>query len=572
MEPNLIIGLTPAIARLRALSIDDIHPLVWPQVCSSLANLGGHLRYLDLAAFAFEDPFLRTAYKNPPSFLPVLARLPRLEFLRLDCMPLASNEAVGVLTRLCGASLRAVTLDNCMDITMHALEILWACCPLLAFIGLANVPPASPHDRYTVNPADCYPSSIALNADATASSSADLLPLLRSGIKVSSAPLARSRAAAAASAASGAAASPGFIDLSALRPSLRTLRLVNCHVTDGLLAQVAHAAPALSTLRVVFDDDNCDFADESWRTLSDEAILPFALHAPPPVAATTALGTSPAPALVPAGSLRHLSLTWCPRMTPAALAAVARTHAVSALEIYTTGGSKMGRIEPSLLEGLAGIPLHLETLNLAGQAQPSNDHLLSFVKRTPLPKLRSVCLDGTNASPLLLHALVDRCPCLHTISVVACPAISPADVDEFVRILNDEAASGPSSSLLPPSLDTPTTAAAASTKAAATASTGAWRPALPIRLRRVYYLETEDTLDHPHHPTPVTFAASSSVPPPPPSSSSAATVELPQTAGSPPTVAVVRCEHWFIDEGLSVKSLWEAAVREHGGSAASGYL
>ncbi|KAI9309867.1 hypothetical protein DFJ73DRAFT_537142 [Zopfochytrium polystomum] len=185
-----------------------------------------------------------------------------------------------VLAATAGHRLTSVTIDYCVDVTMDSLSILWDRCPNLTFIGLAGImmSPALPHVN---NP--------------QAQSSRSQTPALNNPLHL-----------------------------------LKTLRLVDCDVTDALLARIAALSPALEFLRIVFEDDRCEGVLRTWEALSDATLMAFASK----------------------GTLETVALTWCPKMTAGALAAVLDGNPVSTLDLHKDPQTLVGRVSDDILRAL----------------------------------------------------------------------------------------------------------------------------------------------------------------------------------------------------------------------------
>ncbi|KAJ1567246.1 hypothetical protein HK405_006623, partial [Cladochytrium tenue] len=338
--------LAPLLHRIESLSVEDVHSSSWPHLLAAIRYYASNLRLLNLEAVGNQD-----AFDHSQNLSLVFPSLTKLEFLRLDGVTVGPNSSLSILAASGGASLKAITMDYCVDVTMEALGILWENCPLLSFIGLAGImmTPSSG------NQADGAP-------DATAGA----VP------------------------GRGRAVQPQEPVLLSERPLLRTIRFVDCDVTDDLLEKVALLATRLEMIRVVFEDDQCEGVLRTWRNLSDRALMAFVnpfVHGG--ASGSDPALTAPQPRLP---SLRVLALSWCPRMTAASLVSVLAANRITVLDLHKDPRGEIGCIDDSLLETIADHVSNVEVLHLYGQ------HLRR------------------------------RCPDLESLSVVGCDAITEDDV------------------------------------------------------------------------------------------------------------------------------------------------
>ncbi|KAJ3116539.1 hypothetical protein HDU96_009427 [Phlyctochytrium bullatum] len=133
LQPKLLATVAPLMGMVEAVAIEDANAACWPEICLLLQIWGSRLRNLNIEAVGNMD-----AFDSPEDLEPVFARLPSLEFLRLDGIPIGTNNAINNLANYC-LNLRVLTLDYCLEITMGTLPLVWNGCKNLTFLGLAGI-------------------------------------------------------------------------------------------------------------------------------------------------------------------------------------------------------------------------------------------------------------------------------------------------------------------------------------------------------------------------------------------------------------------------------------------------
>ncbi|KAI9096920.1 hypothetical protein DFS34DRAFT_128193 [Phlyctochytrium arcticum] len=133
LDARILTSLEPLIGRVTSLTIEGVDSPCWPDVCRILCEHGKQIRSLNIEALPEID-----AFQSDSDMADVFAFMPRLEFLRLDGIPVGPNLSIENLVSNC-PNLRAVALDYCLDVSMEILFILWRNCPQLEFLGLAGV-------------------------------------------------------------------------------------------------------------------------------------------------------------------------------------------------------------------------------------------------------------------------------------------------------------------------------------------------------------------------------------------------------------------------------------------------
>ncbi|KAJ3328874.1 hypothetical protein HDU76_009129 [Blyttiomyces sp. JEL0837] len=242
---------------------------------------------------------------------------------------------------------------------------------------------------------------------------------------------------------------PSLVD----RPSLKTLRLVDCDVTDSLFEQVGKFATCLEMIRIVFEDDRCDGVLRTTQALTDRTLLAFVADCGAGVGVATSPmsgGSGGSPMSISSSpfsnmpttrrrpsTLQRLALTWCPNMTAGALCAVLDTNPVKILDLHKDADCSLGNLNEEVLTALEGHLGRIEVLHLYGQIQLMDTTLCRLFSSTFLPSLRSVCLNGTMVTMETIRELSRHSPKLDAISLISCPEISIDDVKAFLRKRED---------------------------------------------------------------------------------------------------------------------------------------
>ncbi|KAJ1552961.1 hypothetical protein HK405_009408 [Cladochytrium tenue] len=219
------------------------------------------------------------------------------------------------------------------------------------------------------------------------------------------------------------------------RPKLRTLRFVDCDVTDDILEQVGRLATGLEMLRVVFEDNRCESVVRTWRSLTDRSLLSLA---GPPGRDTGRTG-----------SLRTLALSWCPLMTAAGLTCVLARNRLRVLDFHKDAECEIGQLDPGVLGQIVDHVPDLEVLHLYGQKDLPDSVLCEFFSRASMPRLRSVCVNNTHVSPTTLRVARTRFPLLDTLSIVDCDDVSEDELRAFLAEAESEQKANPSGAAMP---------------------------------------------------------------------------------------------------------------------------
>ncbi|KAJ3148502.1 hypothetical protein HDU86_007432 [Geranomyces michiganensis] len=347
LDGRILNSLEWVIERVSSLTVEDMDCPCWPELCRILRDHGGQLRNLNIEAVKDIDAFESTSDMSD-----VFPHLKRLEFLRLDGIPVGPNSSIERLV-VCCSNLTAITLDYCLDVTMDVLMVLWNGCSNIRFLGMAGV----------VGPLS--------------------MPLVLES-----------------------------------RPSLKTLRLVDCDVFDEMFEEVAVKATQLEMLRLVFEDDGCDGIVTVSTELTDRSLNALAKHN------TT---------------LRIIALTRCPNMTAKALARVIRNNPVRTLDLHKHPECSIGGLDDQFIKDLGKTAQNVEVLNLYGQTELSEQCLVDAARLGYWSGLKSISINNLSVGPIVLDAIREGCPLLEVISIVDCMNISAEAAVGFVegRVVKD---------------------------------------------------------------------------------------------------------------------------------------
>ncbi|KAJ3214082.1 hypothetical protein HDU67_002082 [Dinochytrium kinnereticum] len=340
LSRDLLSTLAPLIGMVDSVAIEDANEGCWPEICLVLQTWGSKLKNLNIEAVGNMD-----AFDSPEDLEPVFMRVPSLEFLRLDGIPIGTNSAIYNLATYC-RNLRVLTLDYCLEISMGTLPIVWNGCENLNFLGLAGIV--------------------------------------------------------------GDQELPGSLQT---HHNLRTLRLVDCDVSDATFQEVARRAPSLEMIRIVFEDDNCDGILAVSSELSDATLLAFAN---PQTMASRCLST--------------LALTRCPRMSAGALARALAAGPITKLDLHKDPDCTLGGLDDSFILELADHLSGVRVLHLYGQSALTDSAISSVFSNRATQALESLCLNNTLVTPLTLHTIFRNCRRLRALSVIDCPNLTSIDL------------------------------------------------------------------------------------------------------------------------------------------------
>ncbi|KND00374.1 uncharacterized protein SPPG_04698 [Spizellomyces punctatus DAOM BR117] len=345
------------------------------------------------------------------------------------------------------------------------------------------------------------------------------------------------------------------------RPSLKTLRLVDCDVSDEMFEEMALKATGLEMLRLVFEDDGCEGIVTVSNELTDRTLDALSTHS------TT---------------LRIVALTRCPNMTAKALSRVIRNNPVSTLDLHKHPDCSIGGVDDKFLRELGTSVKKVRVLNLYGQLDLTEQCIVEVARNGAWTGLRSLSLNNLTVGPSVLDTLRVGCPALEVLSLVDCPKIAAEAIRGFVegvsvahmRVIEEVSGrsdksdvdtessvgassgegSGSSSEPAKEILPTPssTSADVASVPGpGATASSSSSLPPSPSPLSSA----------HLHRRFPIRTLPSFDSPPAPPSPLRKLRRVYTLALDTEETSVVKRRDAWFVDEGLDILSLWENAVR-----------
>lgn len=334
---------------------------------SSWSHICATLRLLtpNLRCLSLEAVDNQDAFDHPETLQDVFPHLTKLEFLRLDGVALGPNVSLVALSNSCGHMLKSLAIDYCVEVSMDALSILWEGCPNLSFLGLAGV--------------------MMMDAQQPA---------------------------------------PRLISQ---RPHLRTLRFVDCDVSDELFAQVGKLATNLEMIRIVFEDDRCEGVLRTWRSLTDNTLLAF-----------TPGGGCGKDRNTPA-TLKTLALTWCPSMTADGLRIALYANPITVLDLHKDPFCEIGTVNIGLLKGIAPALSGVEVFHFYGQKSNTDAEFHDFFSCAPFPSLRSVCLNHTPVSLDTIQMLRSHSPLLDSISLTECDELTEDDICTLINSFAVEA-------------------------------------------------------------------------------------------------------------------------------------
>ncbi|KAI8915298.1 hypothetical protein DFJ77DRAFT_362823 [Powellomyces hirtus] len=196
------------------------------------------------------------------------------------------------------------------------------------------------------------------------------------------------------------------------RPSLKTLRLVDCDVFDEMFEEVALKATHLEMLRLVFEDDGCEGIVTVSTELTDRSLNALANHN------TT---------------LRIIALTRCPNMSAQALARVIRRNPVHTLDLHKHPECSIGGLDDQFLRDLGQAMQKVEVLNLYGQMALTEQCIVEVANQGLWTGLKSISINNLSVGPVVLDAIREGCPRLEVISIVDCLNIAAEAAQGFTE-------------------------------------------------------------------------------------------------------------------------------------------
>jgi hypothetical protein len=317
-----VVTFSTLLSNLTSLQIEDANEESWPQICKLLRFTCGNLRSLNVEAIGSMD-----AFESEATLEGVFPSMPKLEFVRLDGVCVGPVSSIAALATHC-KSLKAVTIDYCVAITMGAFEILWNGCEVLSFLGLAGIV------------TEVEPTMVLME-----------------------------------------------------RPNLKTLRFVDCDLSDELFEEVARKAPSLEMLRIVFEDEKCEGILAVTSQLTDRTLLAFAKSETPGASQTSLRssglanngggGFSHGGEVRFRGSLHTLAISWCPNWTTGALKKVLDTNPIRVLDLHKDAECSLGELDDNFLPDMQDHLRRIETLHLFGQVGLHlHACILAFKKQT----------------------------------------------------------------------------------------------------------------------------------------------------------------------------------------------
>ncbi|KAI8822512.1 uncharacterized protein EV422DRAFT_401945 [Fimicolochytrium jonesii] len=196
------------------------------------------------------------------------------------------------------------------------------------------------------------------------------------------------------------------------RPSLKTLRLVDCDVFDEMFEEVAKKATNLEMLRLVFEDEECEGIVLVSSELTDRSLRALATYT---------------------NTLQILALTRCPNMSAKALAEVIRRNPVHTLDLHKHPECSIGKFDDTYLRELAPAFNKVKVLNLYGQTVLTESCISGVVRDGFWSGLQSLSINNLTVGPGVLDAIRESCPLLEVISLVDCPNIAGEAAEGFAQ-------------------------------------------------------------------------------------------------------------------------------------------
>ncbi|KAJ3030602.1 hypothetical protein HDV00_008764 [Rhizophlyctis rosea] len=196
-----------------------------------------------------------------------------------------------------------------------------------------------------------------------------------------------------------------------LRPSLKTVRLVDCDVFNELFEEISLKAPNVNLLRVVFEDDGCDGIVSVSNDLDDTALK----------------------SLTRLRNIEVLALTQCPNMSAQAMRAVIDCNPVKMLDLHKHPECSLGVIDDAHWEELSKSCGKVEVLNMYGQTCLHGDAVVKVIREGRLRSLKSFCMNNVEGGGMVLEALAECCLGLERLSVVDCKGVDDEVVKKVVE-------------------------------------------------------------------------------------------------------------------------------------------
>ncbi|KAJ3123040.1 hypothetical protein HK098_002260 [Nowakowskiella sp. JEL0407] len=230
--------------------------------------------------------------------------------------------------------------------------------------------------------------------------------------------------------------------------NIRTLRLVDCDVSDTLFENVAYYSKRLEMLRIVFEDENCEGILKVADTLSDRTINAFSgtMFQPFPVIRPLIPGASSMdkvnlqnfviPLKRSSGTLKILAITKCVNFSVDPLKKLLAYNPIHTLDLHKHPQSQFGKIEDEFFKKLMTFDSlnRVKILNLFGQTGVSESCLLEVLKSGAFRNVESVCLNNVNVTETFLNLLGEDfgMPKLRRISVFDCSQVSLEMLKTFI--------------------------------------------------------------------------------------------------------------------------------------------
>ncbi|KAI8914502.1 hypothetical protein EDD86DRAFT_199482 [Gorgonomyces haynaldii] len=343
LDPPFLVDFEQFFSQLNSLSVDDVDADGWRVLVHNLSQYGHNIRVLFLEAIAEKD-----LYRSNVGMSHFFRVMHQLECLRLERLPIG-----GPLLPAFGGNMDIfVMAEVCTK--LRAITLDYCDISMDAFYMIWNK-----------------------------------LPCIEfvgvAGLRISS--LQR----------------PDLVD----RPTLKTLRFVDCQVDDYLLCIICKSAPNLDMLRIVFEDTDPFIGNWNPDTkLTSKLFHYIAMHCQ---------------------KLRILALSFTAGMTGHALAHLLERSSITTLDCHSTD-SGFGVVDNAFLKAVLFSQHKLQVLNLYGQGSMSPDLLVDFLTSPYSATIRSLCLDRLH----LPDRIFDILGPLRALSIVDCEC----NLESLIRFLN----------------------------------------------------------------------------------------------------------------------------------------
>ncbi|KAL2917054.1 hypothetical protein HK105_203486 [Polyrhizophydium stewartii] len=358
LMPSLVNRMRRVLSRMDTIAVEDVDEDAWIPLVHAIADNCPNVRHLNLEAIPEKDP-----YASELGLTYLFENVPKLECLRLDGIPIGNHRFAQY-----GGDIDIFTLPHyCQN--LRAITLDYCDVTMGTFKVLWDECP---------------------NLEFFGMAGLTEFPESDSGLVE--------------------------------KPSLRTLRFVDCSVNDALIEQVARNAPNLEILRVVFDDRDMLSTTDIADLMTDATLYSIARHC---------------------RNLRVLAISACQGMTVEGFQAVLGTNPVRTLDFHKTVETDVGIITDEFLRRLTISVDNVRVINFFGQEYLSDAALIDFISSGHASSLESICLSATNISGAFLMKLLDgHTPMLERISIADCKNITLTDLLAFLQAVAPQSTAG----------------------------------------------------------------------------------------------------------------------------------